>query len=432
MLSLLFIPIAIIGLATGICWAYGFQFQFPSLHIPNSVSNFLIFACGAVFVPSVKRLFTLILRSKGRVWETDNGNGGVVYGLEHGRLNLELPPTMWMNMGYWHKNAEGQNTTKTLADASKALLGEIFATAGFPLDRSTTPRILTPTRTLIDLGFGCGDQTLYLMDESVGTTLLSSPSDLINWSLPARSPRTSSVNPKRGVLNSSTNEIGSSTTPNYIPLFDSYIGITNNDVQCSYARERVEAREDMNQHLRETFDGRRRTRLFCADAAAPEKWSEELRSSVLINGKWAKETWVLALDCMYHFRPTRWEVLSYAARVLHAGFLAFDLCLAEPKHVSLAQRWMLRFLTKMMGAPWGNFVTVEEYKKKLRDAGYTDIVIRDVSDSVFESLAQFLGEQDRGLQRIGLGLGKLAVAGKLFGWWGRSGIVRGVIVVARL
>jgi hypothetical protein len=27
---------------------------------------------------------------------------GEIYGLDHGRLNVEMPPkSMWMNMGYW-------------------------------------------------------------------------------------------------------------------------------------------------------------------------------------------------------------------------------------------------------------------------------------------------------------------------------------------
>jgi hypothetical protein len=84
-----------------------------------------------------------------------------------------------------------------------------------------------------------------------------------------------------------------------------------------------------------------------------------------------------------------------------------------------------------MGAPWANFVTQSEYHRKLREAGYINITIRDVSEHVFGPLATFMEAQDRVLNVIGYGLGKFHAARLMFGWWARSGVVRGVIVVAR-
>lgn len=86
-----------------------------------------------------------------------------------------------------------------------------------------------------------------------------------------------------------------------------------------------------------------------------------------------------------------------------------------------------------MGAPWANFITPEEYQKKLLSAGYdaTGIAIRDISEDVFGPLSKFLEQQDRDLRVFGLGIGPLNVARLLFRWWARSGVVRGVIVVAK-
>ena len=39
--------------------------------------------------------------------------------------------------------------------------------------------------------------------------------------------------------------------------------------------------------------------------------------------------------------------------------------------------------------------------------------------------------EDKRLKMLGLGIGSFGVAKRMFGWWGRSGVVRGVVVVAK-
>jgi hypothetical protein len=65
--------------------------------------------------------------------------------------------------------------------------------------------------------------------------------------------------------------------------------------------------------------------------------------------------------------------------------------------------------------------------------GYDEekVTVKDVSERVFGPLAEYLELQDRKLKALGLGIGKFGVARWMFGWWGRSGVVRGVVVVAR-
>jgi hypothetical protein len=111
--------------------------------------------------------------------------------------------------------------------------------------------------------------------------------------------------------------------------------------------------------------------------------------------------------------------------------MAFDLCISPT--ATLAQKLTLCILTSLMGAPWANFVTPQAYREKLIVAGYRteDISITDVSEHVFTPLASFLGEQDRRLEMLGLGIGSFGVANSMFGWWGSSGVVRGMIVVAK-
>jgi hypothetical protein len=57
------------------------------------------FLCGLV-LPRI--VTSVILRVKGTS-EENHDVISTIYGLDHGRLHLEIPPAMWMNMGYWHQ-----------------------------------------------------------------------------------------------------------------------------------------------------------------------------------------------------------------------------------------------------------------------------------------------------------------------------------------
>ncbi|KAK9719252.1 hypothetical protein K7432_004915 [Basidiobolus ranarum] len=69
-----------------------------------------------------------------------------IYGLEQGVLNL-VRPNLWMNMGYW-KN------TQDFQVACKALVSMVAETAHFKSGD-----------TILDVGYGCGDQDIYLQEE---------------------------------------------------------------------------------------------------------------------------------------------------------------------------------------------------------------------------------------------------------------------------
>ncbi|KAF2471794.1 uncharacterized protein BDR25DRAFT_367653 [Lindgomyces ingoldianus] len=349
-------------------------------------STLSIFFGGVFFLPLCRRLLSRISRIGAS--EPHHGSSSSVYGLDHGRLNLTLPPPMWMNMGYWHSNHAGY-IPKTLPAASIALLEEVFKTAGFPLLQEVAHQRM-PTRILIDLGFGCGDQTLYLMDD-----------------FPVQHPDKRPQNQRL-----------------YVPHFESYIGITVDSKQFQFAEQRIKKFRPSAK-----VDGKQKVRLLCADAAKPHQWDDGLVKEVCWVAGQADEPCVLALDTLYHFSPSRWPIIDYASNCLHATFMAFDICLAS--RVSFPNKILLRIITSLMGAPWANFVTAEEYRVKLEKVGYKDITIRDISDYVFEPLACFLEDQDRRLRVIGFDLGAFHVAKWMFKWWGTTRVVRGVIVVAK-
>jgi hypothetical protein len=143
------------------------------------------------------------------------------------------------------------------------------------------------------------------------------------------------------------------------------------------------------------------------------------------------ENWLLGLDTLIHFQPSRWPVIEYANRELDASLMAYDVCIAE--NLSVGQRIILRLMAFLGQSPFANWVTVQEYRERLVVAGYARerIEIRDISEHVFGPLAGFLRKREVELEQYGLSIGRYRYARGCFAWWGRTGVVRGCIITAR-
>jgi poly(rC)-binding protein 2/3/4 len=250
-------------------------------------------------------------------------------------------------------------------------------------------------RVLLDLGFGCGDQTLYLMqkqDESGGTVT---------------------------------------------PLFSRYIGITIDKTQFDFAKARIDAAKSSDPHTRAEGGD---TTVFCADAADPSSWPADLRQSIctaFTKDKVQCESYVLALDTLYHFRPSRRKIFEYSHSSLQAHFLAYDLFLATPSSHRLKaalNTLLIRILAPALSAPFSNFLTPAAYRDQLRQAGYADedISIEDITEDVFPGLAGFLENRQREINALGLsGFTKWRISGWLFRWLAGGDVLRAGIIVAK-
>ena len=288
--------------------------------------------------------------------------------------------------------------TSNFPAACRALLDEVLTSAGL-LGPDGKPSALSNAVRLqvIDLGFGCGDQSIYL------TQLLH---------------RATSVE----------NGIGGSR-----PLVDSYVGLTIVPSQFGFASERLRPYSNTD---------KARVRLFCADAANPSSWSKNIHEAItsfpiqqeeteVASLPLKQSTWVLALDTLYHFTPSRESIFRHASEELNASIMAFDLLLSDTP--SLWDLILLRIVSLFAATPFSNFLTAAQYKSQLLAAGYdsTNIDITDISEHVFAGMASFIDKTDGDLNKIGLNIGRYKVAGKMFKWWARSGVVRGCIIVAR-
>lgn len=163
---------------------------------------------------------------------------------------------------------------------------------GAPRAQSSNSRL-----NVIDLGFGCGDQSVYL------TQL-----------------RRSSVR---------ENDLDDSADEPHPFLLDSYTGLTISPSQFSFASERVYSYSGID---------RTRVRLFCADAAKPGSWTPDIIEATLNAASQQaptnvdsippkQSTWILALDTLYHFSPSREPIFRHAFYELHASMMTFDLLL---------------------------------------------------------------------------------------------------------
>ncbi|KAJ6085867.1 hypothetical protein N7486_010148 [Penicillium sp. IBT 16267x] len=322
------------------------------------------------------------------------------YGLDHAVLNIQLPPqTMWMNMGYWE-------STSDFPEACRALLDQVLAT-GLLKSQSQSVRLL-------DVGCGCGDQSLYVASLHRDSVSKEFASELGSGSAFQATP--SSSLPQSRLHHDHT------------PLINTYIGITLEPTQAALAKTRL-------QEAQQNASTKSSAKIFCADAANPASWSGDLQTEVkglsTTSQESDTETWLLALDTIYHFRPSRWPIIQFAHDTLHASYMAFDLVLADD--VSIFQRLLLRVVCWVLGAPFGNMVTQAEYKRLLVNVGYepSQIEMRDISDHVFGGLSGFLGRRIKEAEPFGLKMGKYRGARVVFNWWARTGIMRGYVVVAR-
>jgi hypothetical protein len=239
------------------------------------------------------------------------------------------------------------------------------------------------TLAVLDLGIGCGDQTLEL------ASLLKSS----EW---------------RRFL---------------------YVGITSNRGQVDIATQRLGRSTEVSGSG--NVRGLDEINLFCADAAKPDSWSAELREEAqkLIEQTFT-DKWVLALDSLYHFSPSRIGIFGHTAKGLGASFMAYDLILNS--NASFWEKLAVKAIGVAMQCPLGAFIEENEYRRQLTECGFdsTSITITDISEQVFPGLVQYIEKQGRMLQRYGISIRKFTIASRVFEWFHTSKAIKGVIVVA--
>lgn len=292
---------------------------------------------------------------------------------------------------------------------------------------------------LVDVGIGCGDQSLYLTRQLFRRGRVSN--------IPPTVPPPGIEGPANHSNGTSTREAGKRRTwsshQQSQSLFDSYVGINITQCQADFARERLLETSSTGESVHQS-NWTPKVKVFAADAGNPASWERELRDAVFwdpscdlsygnFDAKTGMETrtWLLALDTLYHFKPSRSPLFACAYRDIQASIMAFDLLLSDS--ASFWDKLRLRLICLVTGIPYTNFVTRNEYEDMLVCAGYPrDLIeMEDISEHVFSGLATYISEHDRELRTYGMTVGKFKGPAKVFNWWATSGVVRGFVVVAR-
>lgn len=206
-----------------------------------------------------------------------------------------------------------------------------------------------------------------------------------------------------------------------------YVGLTLNSTQLQTAQARLETKFKSNQLSRNDFQ------LFQADAAKPSSWSASVQASVdSLADKVFSQRWLIGLDCLYHFSPSRRLIFRQAAQGLDANVLAFDLVLGDG--ATFLESIAVRLLAFFLSCPFNTFLTEEHYKDQLAECGFdrASITIEDVSDHVFAGLATFINTQDTALKPYGISMTGYRLVGKVFAWFDRSRVVKASIIVGRV
>lgn len=280
------------------------------------------------------------------------------------------------------KDSEGK-PIQHFDEACAALLREVVLASGI-ITKNDSENAQRGSLGILDVGFGCGDQT---------------------WEL-ARLALSSGWTTFR------------------------YVGLTLDDAQVQAAQRKV-YREVANSEAADMSVGW--FKLFRANAAKPELWSPPVKEAIssLVESD-VTERWFLALDCLYHFSPSRKPVLKCAAKKIGANFMAFDMLLNET--ASMWDTLLLRLVGVFMGCPFGTFLTEQQYRDQLVECGYDkdSIAIREITTHVFPGLVEFLDAQDRALGEYGISLGGFKLAQRLFQWFASSNVVRAIVVVAHV
>jgi hypothetical protein len=170
--------------------------------------------------------------------------------------------------------------------------------------------------------------------------------------------------------------------------------------------------------------------IFQADAANPESWRDEIRDSI----RSLQNPWLVALDTLVDFRPSRKPILSYARQELGASVAITDHLKKE--NVSALDRIKLWASFRLLDTPLDNVLTKTQYVELLIECGYKkeNISIIPYTEHVYAPYSRFVSEQGRRWQDMGgskWDYMDFSLAGFVTGWWARSGLVEACFIVAK-
>jgi len=190
-----------------------------------------------------------------------------------------------------------------------------------------------------------------------------------------------------------------------IPRPSHLVGITSLEIHHHRSRDRVATLQATNQN-KVSVDLHQRDAVF--DGVAPSVHPLNPSSPITFDS-------ILALDCAYHFN-TRHKFLEQSFQKLRPGgsIALADICFSSSALNTRRTRLITRILNLI---PTYNQISTEDYVDQMKQIGYVDVILEDVTSEVFPGFVPFL--KSRGW--------KWWAFGSLIDWYSSTG-ARFVIV----
>lgn len=97
---------------------------------------------------------------------------------------------------------------------------------------------------------------------------------------------------------------------------------------------------------------------------------------------------ILALDCAYHFHTRSTFLKQSFVKLVPGGRIALaDICI-DPSALGYGQAWLITYFFKLM--PKQNMVSTKEYVSVMKEIGYVDVQLQDITKDVFPGFVKFL------------------------------------------
>ncbi|KAJ3042105.1 hypothetical protein HDV00_008187 [Rhizophlyctis rosea] len=224
-------------------------------------------------------------------------------------------------MGYW-------KDTEIYEEACQALARMV--SDGAPIREGDS---------VIDFGYGCGDQILYWLQH---------------------------YNPK------------------------TITGVTNEPIQATVANARIQRAGLSNA-----------ANLFIGDAVNLASWKPINNEHVIPqNGTFDV---VLSLDSCYHYRPRTKFLSIASTLLKPQGRLSITDIILGPGATSsptLLTQILFKAGLLAVGVPLENMVEEQTYRNHIEDAGFKDVEIQDITDDVFPGLVAFIERHRRAVGAV--------------------------------
>ena len=119
----------------------------------------------------------------------------------------------------------------------------------------------------------------------------------------------------------------------------------------------------------------------------------------------------------FSFQRDRW--LRSAHRALDDGGRLAITDLLLPRAPTLLDRLALQFICMMAGVPFANLMSRERYEATLREQGWTEIQLEDISASVYPGFLRFIKEHGEAMGPALSAWGGLAGYARVVEWYSR-------------